>query len=261
MNQDLIETVSEGIATLTLNRPERLNALSNDMIDALLDALARLGSDPAVGAIVLAGSGRAFCAGGDVKAMGAGAAQSFQEKMAWIRRAHRVPMALMQCPKVTIASIQGPAMGAGLGMALCCDFRIVGRAATFGLSFVKIGLSTDFGVSWWLPRVIAPAKARELMLTGDAFDAEAALAMGLATRLVEDDALPAATAAWARRFADGPTIAQASIKRNLMASQTQSLAELLEFEALQQIPATETRDHQEAVRAFLERRPAVFEGR
>ena len=258
---DLLETVSDRIATLTLNRPDRLNALSNSMIDALLEALDRLGTDPAVGAIVLAGSGRAFCAGGDVKAMESDAAQGFQEKMAWLRRAHRVPIALAQCPKVTVASIQGPAMGAGLGMALCCDFRIVARSAKFGLSFVKIGLATDFGVSWLLPRTVGPVKARELVLTGDPFDAQAAADMGLATRLVADDALAAETAAWARRFADGPAIALASIKRNLQASHALSLADQLEFEAQLQIPATETHDHKEAVRAFLERRPARFEGR
>ncbi|MDB5830048.1 MAG: paaG [Variovorax sp.] len=261
MNHDLIETVSAGIATLTLNRPDRLNALSNDMVDGLLDALQRFGADPAVGAIVLTGSGRAFCAGGDVKAMDAGAQQSFQEKMEFMRSAHRIPLALTQCPKVTIASINGPAMGAGLGMAMACDFRIVARSAKFGLSFVKVGLATDFGVSWLLQRIVGPAKARELTLTGDPFDAQAASDMGLATRLVDDASLTAETTAWARRFADGPTIAQAAIKRNLLAAERQTLSELLEFEALQQIPATETHDHKEAVRAFLERRAPVFQGR
>jgi len=258
---DLLESVSDGIATLTLNRPDSLNALSDDMVDGLIDSLDRLGTDPAVGAIVLAGSGRAFCAGGDVKGMATNGDQGFQQKLSWVRRGHRIPLALAQCPKVTIASIQGPAMGAGLGMALCCDFRLVGRAAKFGLSFVKIGLATDFGVSWLLPRVVGPVKARELMLTGDIFDAQAAADMGLATRLVDDDALAGETTAWARRFADGPTLAQAGIKRNLLASQSQSLAELLEVEAQQQIPLTETQDHREAVRAFLERRSARFEGR
>ena len=257
---DLIEVVSDGIATLTLNRPDRLNALSDGMIDALLDALDRLGADASVGSIVLAGTGRAFCAGGDVKSLDSDA-RSFHDKLAWMRSTHRVPLALMQCPKVIIASIQGPAMGAGLSLALCCDFRIVSRSAKFGLSFVKIGLATDFGVSWLLPRMVGPVKARELILTGDTFDAQAALDMGLATRLVADDALADETAAWARRFADGPPLALASIKRNLHASQTQSMAESLEFEALQQIAATETLDHKEAVRAFLERRSARFEGR
>jgi len=260
-HHDLLESQSDGIATLTLNRPERLNALSDDMIDGLLEALDRLGTDPAIGAIVLKGSGRAFCAGGDVKGMATNSDQSFQQKMAWVRRGHRVPLALAQCPKVTIASIHGPAMGAGLGMALCCDFRIVGRSAKFGLAFVRIGLATDFGVSWLLPRTVGAVKARELMLTGDIIDAQAAAEMGLATQLVEDNALADETTAWARRFADGPRLAQAGIKRNLQASQSQSLADLLEFEAQQQIPMTETQDHREAVRAFLERRPAKFEGR
>lgn len=258
---DLIEHIEDGTATLTLNRPDSLNALSDPMITALLEALDRLGRDPAVGAIVLAASGRAFCAGGDVKAMASPDPRSPQQKLDWVRWGHRVPLALASCPKVTIASIQGAAMGAGLGMALCCDFRIVARSAKFGLAFVKIGLSTDFGVSWQLPRIVGEPRARELMLTGDIFDAAAAGAMGLATRVVDDDALPGETAAWAKRFAAGPVLAQAGIKRNLQAARSQSLAELLEYEAVQQIHATETHDHKEAVQAFLQRRPAAFQGR
>ncbi|MGE0330240.1 MAG: enoyl-CoA hydratase/isomerase family protein [Ramlibacter sp.] len=258
---DLIEHIEGGIATLTLNRPDSLNALSDPMITALLEALDRLGRDPGVGAIVLAAAGRAFCAGGDVKAMANPDPRSPQQKLDWVRWGHRVPLAIASCPKVTIASIQGAAMGAGLGMALCCDFRIVARSAKFGLAFVKIGLSTDFGVSWQLPRIVGEPRARELMLTGDIFDAGAAEAMGLATRLVDDDALATETTAWAKRFAAGPVLAQAGIKRNLLAAQSQSLAELLEYEAVQQIHATETHDHKEAVQAFLQRRPAAFQGR
>jgi len=258
---DLIEHIEGGIATLTLNRPDSLNALSDPMITALLEALDRLGRDPGVGAIVLAAAGRAFCAGGDVKAMANPDPRSPQQKLDWVRWGHRVPLAIASCPKVTIASIQGAAMGAGLGMALCCDFRIVARSAKFGLAFVKIGLSTDFGVSWQLPRIVGEPRARELMLTGDIFDAGAAEAMGLATRLVDDDALATETKAWAKRFAAGPVLAQAGIKRNLLAAQSQSLAELLEYEAVQQIHATETHDHKEAVQAFLQRRPAAFQGR
>lgn len=258
---DLLESVEGGVATLTLNRPDRLNALSDPMIEALLEALDRLGRDSGVGAIVLAASGRAFCAGGDVKSMASPDPRTPQQKLEWVRWGHRVPLAIARCPKVTIASIQGPAMGAGLGMALCCDFRIVARSAKFGLAFVKIGLSTDFGVSWQLPRIVGEARARELMLTGDIFDAAAAGAMGLATRVVDDEALAAETLSWARRFATGPTLAQAGIKRNLLAGQTQSFEALLEYEAVQQIHATETADHREAVQAFLQRRPAAFAGR
>lgn len=260
MMADLIESIEGGVATLTLNRPDSLNALSDPMIEALLCALDRLGRDPKVGAIVLAASGRAFCAGGDVKAMGSPDPRTQQQKLDWVRWGHRVPLAIASCPKVTIASIQGAAMGAGLGMALCCDFRIVARSARFGLAFVKIGLSTDFGVSWQLPRIVGEARARELMLTGDIFDAATADAMGLATRLVDDDALAQETLAWASRFATGPVLAQAGIKRNLLASQSRGFAELLEYEAVQQIHAIGTQDHKEAVKAFLERRAPVFQG-
>jgi 2-(1,2-epoxy-1,2-dihydrophenyl)acetyl-CoA isomerase len=258
---DLVESLEGGVATVTLNRPDSLNALSDPMIEALLEAFDRLGRDSGVGAIVLAASGRAFCAGGDVKSMASPDPRTPQQKLDWMRWGHRLPLAIATCPKVTIASIQGPAMGAGLGMALCCDFRIVARAAKFGLAFVKIGLSTDFGVSWQLPRIVGEPRARELMLTGDIFDATAAEAMGLATRLVDDDALARETLAWANRFAAGPVLAQAGIKRNLLAARSMGFSELLEYEAVQQIHATETQDHKEAVKAFLDRRTPSFRGR
>jgi 2-(1,2-epoxy-1,2-dihydrophenyl)acetyl-CoA isomerase len=256
---DLLETVEGGVATLTLNRADSLNALSSPMIEALLDAFDRLGRDSGVGAVVLRAAGRAFCAGGDVKSMSD--AGSPQQKLDWVRWAHRLPLAVTGCPKVTIASIQGPAMGAGLGLALCCDFRIAARGAKFGLAFVKMGLATDFGVSWQLPRIVGEARARELMLTGDIFDAAAAQAMGLTTRVVEDEMLASETLTWAQRFTAGPVLAQAAIKRNLVASQSLGFAELMDYEAAQQIHATETDDHKEAVKAFLERRAPVFRGR
>lgn len=258
---DLIESSEGGVATLTLNRPDSLNAFSDPMIDALLEAIDRLGKDPGIGAIVLGGAGRAFCAGGDVKAMGTPDPRSPQQRLDWIRAAHRVPLALAQCPKVTLARIQGAAMGAGLGLALCCDFRIVTRSAKFGAAFVKIGLSTDFGLSWQLPRLVGESRARDLLLTGDVFDAATAERIGLATRVVDDAALAADTRAWAERFARGPWLAQAGIKRNLLAAQTQSFAELLEYEATQQNHAAGTADHQEAVQAFLQKRSPAFQGR
>ena len=258
---DLFESRDGGVATLTLNRPDSLNALSDAMIGALLEAIERLGKHPSIGAIVVGGAGRAFCAGGDVKAMGTSDPRSPQQRLDWIRAAHRLPLALAQCPKVTIACVQGAAMGAGLGLAACCDFRIAGRSAKFGAAFVKIGLSTDFGLSWQLPRLVGEPRARDLLLTGDSIDAATAERIGLATRVVDDEALAADTRAWAERFARGPSLAQASIKRNLLAAQTQSFAELLEYEAIQQNHAAGTEDHQEAVQAFLQKRPPAFKGR
>jgi len=257
---DLLERIEDGVATLTLNRPDRLNALSDDMITVLLEALDRLGQDSSVGAIVLTGAGRAFCAGGDIKTMVGAEARTPQESLDWIRVAHRIPLALTSCPKVTLACINGAAMGAGLGIALACDFRIANHSARFGVSFVKIALGTDFGVAWLLPRIIGEPRARELTLTGEIFDAQTASTMGLLTRLVDDDALLAETQSWAQRFARGPQVALANIKRNLLGAQRLTLSELLEYEAVQQVHVTQTRDHQEAVRAFLERRPATFVG-
>src|SRR5439155_20833742 len=126
------------------------------------------------------------------------------------------------------ASIHGAAMGAGLGMALCCDFRVASRSARFGSAFVKIGLATDFGMSWQLPRIVGPAKARQFLLSGDILDATTAEALGLATRVVEDESLAQETLAWAQRFAQGPLLAHASIKRNLTAAESFSLQATIE---------------------------------
>src|ERR1700709_804851 len=169
---DLLETVEDGIATLTLNRPENLNALSDDIRNGLVEALTRLGADPAIGCIVLTGAGRGFCAGGDGKTMGGRAGKGFEERAAGILHAGRVPELMHRTPKPIIGMINGVAVGAGLGMAAGCDIRIAARSARFGAGFIKIGLSGDWGTTWSLTHLVGSAKARELMFTGDMIDAE-----------------------------------------------------------------------------------------
>jgi len=144
---DLLEATKDGIAWLTLNRPERLNAFSPTMLQALREALPRLGSDPAIGAIVVTGAGRGFCAGGDVKTMETRASQGFEERVKGLRRMHELPLLLRTIPKVVIAMINGPAVGAGLGLAMACDLRVAGRSARFGTGFAGVGYSGDFGGS------------------------------------------------------------------------------------------------------------------
>src|SRR5271170_399889 len=202
---DLIESTENGITTLTLNRPERLNALSPAMTAGLFEVLERLSTDPAVGAIVIAGAGRGWCAGGDVKTMESrGQDQSFEDRAEGLRRAHRLPLLLRRMPKVVIAMINGPVAGAGLGIALACDLRIAGKAARFGTAFARIGYSGDWGGSWSLTRLVGTAKARELYLLGDRVDAETARALGMVNWLVDDSGLRAETTKLARRLADGP---------------------------------------------------------
>src|SRR5438270_12417915 len=165
---DLIETTENGITTLTLNRPERLNALSPAMTAGLKEVLERLSIDRDCGAIVITGAGRGWCAGGDVKTMAAREHdQTFETRTETLRQAHQLPLLIRTMPKVVIASINGPVAGAGLGLALACDLRIAGRSARFGTAFARIGYSDDYGGSWSLTRLVGTAKARQRHLTAD----------------------------------------------------------------------------------------------
>jgi 2-(1,2-epoxy-1,2-dihydrophenyl)acetyl-CoA isomerase len=259
---DLIETSENGITALTLNRPERLNALSSAMTEGLKEALQRLATDRDCGAIVITGAGRGWCAGGDVKTMAAREHdQTFETRTETLRHAHQLPMLLRTVPKVVIASINGPVAGAGLGLALACDLRIAGKSARFGTAFARIGYSGDYGGSWSLTRLVGTAKARELYFTADIIDAEEAGRLGIVNRVVADDELPAETMALARRIADGPRVALGYIKRNLLAAETEPFQTVLDLEAEHQARCAFTEDHKEAVAAFNEKRRPVFKGR
>ena len=249
---DLLEAKEDGIARLTLNRPDRLNAFSPAMLLALGEALQRLGGDASVGAIIITGAGRGFCAGGDVKTMAARASQGFEERVEGLRRMHQLPLLLRTIPKIVIAMINGPAVGAGLGLAMACDLRIAGRSARFGTGFAGVGYSGDFGGSWTLTRLVGTAKARELYFLGDIIDGAAAASLGLVNRVVEDDALQSETTALARRIADGPRVAYGYMKRNLFAAETEPFATVLEMEAVHQARTAMTEDHLEASTAFVE---------
>ena len=187
MSQDLLELLKDGVATLTMNRPERLNALSRPMLEAMLEALPRLAEDPAVGVVVLTGAGRAFCAGGDVKAMAEGSESGegvLEEKAQALRSRMEISRWLHEMPKPTIAMVRGAAAGAGLSLALACDLRIASDTARFGTAFARVGYPGDFGGSFFLTRIVGTAKARELYFTADMLDAREALALGLANRVV-----------------------------------------------------------------------------
>jgi 2-(1,2-epoxy-1,2-dihydrophenyl)acetyl-CoA isomerase len=259
---DLIEIVEDGVATLTFNRPERMNALSTPIMEGLLHGLPRLAGDPAVRVIVLTGAGRAFCAGGDVKSMAEGGERrSAAEATAHLRSRMEVSRILHELPKPTIAMINGPAAGAGLAFALACDLRIAGASARLVTAFVKVGLSGDFGGSFFLTRLVGTAKARELYFTGRPVDAEEALSLGLVNRVVADDQLSDATMELARSLAQGPQVAISLMKRNMNCAESGGLAELLDIEAANMVQAARTEDHREAAKAFVEKRAPVFVGR
>src|SRR5437016_9517488 len=259
---DLLESTENGITTLTLNRPERLNALSPVMTAGLKEALERLSTDRECGAIVITGAGRGWCAGGDVKTMESrGADQTFEDRVEGLRRAHQLPLLLRTMPKVVIAAINGPVAGAGLGLALACDLRIAGRSARFGTAFARIGYSGDFGGSWFLTRLVGTAKARELYYTADIVDAQQALRLGLANRVVPDARLEEETLTLARRLAGGPRVALRYMKRNFNAAETGTLKDSLDLEAWHHTRCGMTEDHREAAKAFVEKREPVFRGR
>ena len=259
---DLIEALDDGVALLTLNRPERLNALSPAMTAGLKEALERLSADPEIGAVVITGAGRGWCAGGDVKTMEARAReQSFEDRAEGLRAAHRLPLLIRTMPKIVIAMINGPVAGAGMGLALACDLRVAGRSARFGTAFARIGYSGDYGGSWSLTRLVGTAKARELYFLADVIDADTAGELGIVNRTVADDELRAETMALARRIADGPQIALGYMKRNLFAAETEDFQTVLDLEAEHQARCAFTEDHKEAVAAFVEKRKPVFHGR
>jgi 2-(1,2-epoxy-1,2-dihydrophenyl)acetyl-CoA isomerase len=261
MERQLLETQADGVVTLTMNRPDRLNALSTEIMEGLLEALPRLAVESSIGAVVLTGAGRAFCSGGDVKSMAEGAStRSAEEAVKHLRGRMEAARLLHEMPKPTIAMVNGPAAGAGLSLALACDLRIAANSARFVTAFARVGFSGDFGGSYFLSKLIGTGKARELYYTAEPLDAERAFALGLANRVVPDSELAEATMSLARSLARGPRIALGLMKRNFNAAETGTLAELLDLEARGQIETGRTKDHQEAARAFVEKRPPVFKG-
>jgi 2-(1,2-epoxy-1,2-dihydrophenyl)acetyl-CoA isomerase len=264
MTTDLLETIKDGVAVLTMNRPDRLNAMSGPMLDAMLEALQRLAEDGAVGAVVLTGAGRGFCAGGDVKAMAEGTelgGTTMEEKAQALRSRMETSRLLHEMPKPTIAMVRGAAAGAGLSLALACDLRVASDNARFGTAFARVGYSGDFGGSYYLTQLVGTAKARELYYTAELVNAGEALALGIVNRVVPDARLEEETMALARKIASGPRVALRYMKRNMNAAESASLKEMLDLEAWHHTRTGMTEDHREAARAFVEKREPQFKGR
>jgi enoyl-CoA hydratase/carnithine racemase len=264
---ELLCEIRDRVAIITLNRPEARNALSDRLTPALRTMIKTCGEDPEVGALLITGAGTAFCAGGDVKGMGANRdpkrlAMPFDDKVADLQERQRLLTgALVSVRKPTIAALPGAAAGAGLAIAMACDIRIAAESAFVTTGYLKVGLSGDYGMAWLLTRLVGTARARELMFTADKVDARRCEAIGLVNRVVPDDELQGEAFALASSIAAGPTLALRYMKDNLDEALSFDFATARDHEAERLVRTTVTADHREAVQAFIEKRKAVFKGK
>lgn len=260
--EQILARVERRVAVITLNRPEARNALTWEMKDALAALLERVASDEAVGCVLLTGEGSAFCAGGDTKRMKSeGTPPSPAERIAKLRGEHRMPWLLHTMPKPTMVALPGAAAGAGLGLALAADLRIAAASAFVTTSYARLGLSGDYGASWFLTRLVGPARARAMFYTADRVSAAECERIGLVNRVEPDETLEAEAFAWAARIAAGPPIALRLMKDNLNRALTEDLASCLDVEAERMVEGATSEDYLEAVAAFAEKRTPVFTGR
>lgn len=253
----------EPLATVTLNRPDRLNAIDGALATEFLDAVGVCAEDATIRALIVTGAGRGFCSGGDQKRERSPANNAHNAAAAstLVDLVHRLILALRNLPKPVIAAINGPAAGAGFNLALACDFRVAAETARFNEAFVKVGISPDSGGSYWLPRLVGLAKATELIFTGDMIDAREAERLGLVNKVVPGDQLEAAARELALRLANGPTLALGRAKVLLGKSQQNDLAAQLDLEREMLRLSYQTEDYREGVKAFVEKRAPAFTGR
>ena len=265
---DLLARVEDGVATLTMNRPERRNALSDPMLEGMALALRDAEHADDVRCVVLTGAGGAFCAGGDVKGMAGEDVPGRRRAVGPHEAAHSQVLsqrntagAIHLMPKPVIASLPGAAAGAGLSLALACDLRIASEKAILTTAFGRVGFSGDYGGTWFLTQLVGPAKARELYFLPERIDAKRAESLGLLNWVVSEAALEEKTRELAQRLASGPTIAYRYMKENLNRALTGELRDCMDLEVYHHHATGRTEDHREAARAFVEKREPVFKGR
>jgi 2-(1,2-epoxy-1,2-dihydrophenyl)acetyl-CoA isomerase len=264
---DLLGTADDGVAVLTLNRPERRNAFSPAMVTALARILGEIENDDDVGAVVLTGAGGAFCAGGDVKAMAGsdalfGPGAGIDDKIALQRRNQRETAGrLWSMPKPTLAALPGPAAGAGLSLALACDLRYAAESAVLTTAFARVGFSGDYGGTWFLSRLVGTAKAKELYFFSDRISAGEAAELGIVNAVFPAHSVVDETVARARRLANGPRIALRYMKENLNRAVVAPWDDCSDIEVTHHVHCAMTEDHREAATAFVDKREPVFKGR
>jgi len=261
--QTILFDQREGVATITLNRPEVLNACNRQLMEELAAALKTCERDPAIRCVLLTGAGRAFCSGQDLRVLGELAGEQGRPPVAeHLRRLYNpVILRMREMEKPILAAVNGVAAGAGMSLALACDLRIAAESATFIQAFVRIGLVPDTGSTYFLARIVGLGRAFELAVSGRRVSAQEALELGLVNRVVPDDRLAEEAMAWAQELAQGPTRAIGLTKRALNRALLLDVDEMLDYEAQLQQIAAGTADSAEGIRAFLEKRRPSFVGR
>lgn len=257
----IIYEVERRVATITLNRPEALNAVNADMMEEIRQALEGAGYDKEVGAIIITGAGRAFSAGGDVKTMPERLKLKPAERREGMKKSSRMVLAFQRIEKPIIAAINGAAVGAGCSIAMACDMRIASQKAKFGLVFVKRGLHPDMGGSFFLPRIVGAARACEMIFTGRIIDAYEADRIGLVNRVVPHEEVMEEAQALAGEIARGPAVAIGLSKTAIYRGLGSDLEAALDYEAFAQAVCSQTEDAWEGVQSFLDGRDPVFKGR
>ena len=260
-NEMVLQHLDKGLLTVTMNRPDRRNALNPDMTRGLVEAARRAAEDQEVRAVLLRGAGGTFCVGGDVKSMAAGRApMSFEEKQVNLRKGMEVSRILHQMPKPVVAQVDGAAAGAGLSIALACDLRVASTSVKITTAFAKVGLSGDYGGTYFLTQMLGSAKARELYLMSPVLTAQEALALGMVSKVVPDAEVDAAAHELAMSLAQGPSVTLGYIKTNINNAESLSLEACFDGEAIHHTRCGDTADHKEAAKAFVEKRKPAFQG-
>jgi 2-(1,2-epoxy-1,2-dihydrophenyl)acetyl-CoA isomerase len=258
----VVEKHEDGVATLILNRPDKLNALNIALAVALNETLGRIATDKNIHAVILTGAGRAFCAGGDLAEIWKGRQENDVADLEPLLRAGmQMVLKIRTMRQPVIAAVNGAAAGAGMNIALAADIRFASEAAVFGQNFAKVGLFPDYGGTFFLPQLMGPAKAAEMLYTGDMIDAKAALQLGLVNRLVPADKLEGEAMAFAKGIVHGPRLASRALKQVLFGNQRAELAKALEYEVEEQMKCFASEDCAEGLRAFFEKRKPNFQGK